>query len=292
MRTLITLGIIGLLSSISIGSATEKECTKAQVALVADTTFQVNHMLADNELVIDEKTGARIYGYNGTGWRHGKRTIATIEHLVVAMKLEFDIWKPITLSSSPAEYGTPTSFLKTEARLVYLDPTEDNVEGGALIEIADDFPDWVEVVKVRPEPLKKDEPVMSIGYTNETLRFATGALNFPEPSESDEGRPEEPSAYLPFELADNDKTDRLAMDHGASGGPIFDCDGEVVAMIANVRTQEAVPIESMKQVLQFLKNSGIQVEEELLALDRVSSSWGQYNVLGLPVAYFPAQEND
>jgi len=56
--------------------------------------------------------------------------------------------------------------------------------------------------------------------------------------------------------------DRLAIDHGASGAPVFDCEGRVAAVISTVITQS------------FLTPFGDK---------RVSTAWGDPNVVSVPV---------
>jgi hypothetical protein len=59
-----------------------------------------------------------------------------------------------------------------------------------------------------------------------------------------------------------DGNDRLAIDHGASGAPVFDCEGRVAAVISTVITQTfATP---------FSKG-------------RVSTAWGTPNVVSVPI---------
>jgi hypothetical protein len=58
-----------------------------------------------------------------------------------------------------------------------------------------------------------------------------------------------------------DGNDRLAVDYGASGAPVFDCNGRVAAVVAGVLTQTLM--------------LGGEV--------RVSTAWGMPNVLSVPV---------
>ena len=63
-----------------------------------------------------------------------------------------------------------------------------------------------------------------------------------------------------LEMYDGD--DRLVLDHGASGAPVLDCQGRVVAVVSNLFTQ----------TMQFLSNA-----------IRISTAWGQANVASVPV---------
>jgi hypothetical protein len=64
-----------------------------------------------------------------------------------------------------------------------------------------------------------------------------------------------------FELSDGD--DRLALDHGASGAPVLDCDGRVVAVVSNV----------FSKTLSFMSRA-----------IRVSTAWGSPNVVAVPIS--------
>ena len=59
-----------------------------------------------------------------------------------------------------------------------------------------------------------------------------------------------------LEMYDGD--DRLVLDHGASGAPVLDCQGRVVAVVSNLFTQ----------TMQFL---------------RISTAWGQANIASVPI---------
>ena len=61
---------------------------------------------------------------------------------------------------------------------------------------------------------------------------------------------------------------RLAIDHGASGAPVFDCEGRVAAVISTVITQT------------FSTPFGQR---------RISTAWGSPNVVSVPVRTFMAE---
>src|SRR5262249_44486481 len=69
-----------------------------------------------------------------------------------------------------------------------------------------------------------------------------------------------------------DGGDRLAVDHGASGAPVLDCEGRVAAVVSHVITQTLT-----------------MVSREI----RVSTAWGTPNVVSVPIQVldesFPAQ---
>jgi len=63
-----------------------------------------------------------------------------------------------------------------------------------------------------------------------------------------------------LEMHDGD--DRLVLDHGASGAPVLDCEGRVVAVVSNLFTKTT----------QFLPHA-----------IRISTTWGQANVASVPI---------
>jgi hypothetical protein len=62
-----------------------------------------------------------------------------------------------------------------------------------------------------------------------------------------------------LEMYDGD--DRLVLDHGASGAPVLDCQGRVVAVVSNLFTQPRFPSNAI----------------------RISTAWGQANVASIPI---------
>ena len=58
-----------------------------------------------------------------------------------------------------------------------------------------------------------------------------------------------------------DGNDRLVLDHGASGAPVFDCTGRAVAVVSNLFTS----------TMRFMASA-----------IRVSTAWGDPNVVSVP----------
>ena len=94
---------------------------------------------------------------------------------------------------------------------------------------------------------------MSLAYPHERMRVAGGRF-----VRYGEGEKFAGTALLEM----YDGNDRLVLDHGASGAPVFDCTGHVVAVVSNLFTS----------TMQFLSQP-----------IRISTAWGDANVASVPV---------
>jgi hypothetical protein len=83
-------------------------------------------------------------------------------------------------------------------------------------------------LSIRAEPLLPEERVLSLAYPDGGLRFASGRF-----SHYGTGARFDGAALLEMQ----DGNDRLVLDHGASGAPVLDCQGRVVAVVATLMTQ-------------------------------------------------------
>jgi hypothetical protein len=113
-------------------------------------------------------------------------------------------------------------------------------EGFALFELREPFPN-AQTLKLREKPLSRNEPVRSIAYLD-GLRFAKG--RFAEIAGSSDIPRDHPFAKVRpgsglFEMWDIEErnNDRYVLDHGASGAPIVDCEGNVAAVASSIVTQ-------------------------------------------------------
>ena len=95
--------------------------------------------------------------------------------------------------------------------------------------------------------------MVSLAYPKNRLRFAGGRF-------VEYGGGEKFAGTALLELYDGD--DRLVLDHGASGAPVLDCEGRVVALVSNLFTQ----------TMQFFSQP-----------IRISTAWGTANVVSVPI---------
>jgi hypothetical protein len=98
-----------------------------------------------------------------------------------------------------------------------------------------------------------NERVMSVAYPDDHLRVAEGRF-------VEYGADDKFAGTALFELYDGN--DRLVLDHGASGAPVLDCKGRVVAVVSNLLTR----------TIQFLSN-----------VIRISTAWDNPNVVSVPI---------
>jgi hypothetical protein len=102
-------------------------------------------------------------------------------------------------------------------------------------------------------PLMPEDRVVTLAYLHDNQRSVAG--RFVE--YASDGRL---AGAALFEMFDGN--DRLVIDHGASGAPVFDCKGQIAAVISTVITQ----------ILQT-PFGGM----------RISTAWGFPNVVSVPV---------
>jgi len=111
----------------------------------------------------------------------------------------------------------------------------------------------VRSVAIRMSPLTPEDRVVTLAYPNRQQRSVTGRFV----QYVDDGRLAG-SALL--EIYDEDN--RLVIDHGSSGAPVFDCNGRIAAVISTIITQ---------------------ILPTPFGDKRVSTAWGTPNVVSVPV---------
>ena len=167
--------------------------------------------------------------------------MVTAEHVVVAMGLSQQNWKQVEVLTSESKQSI-------DVRILHL--------AGAHSERSSSY--WrkpfpgAKGLQLRLEPLTPEERVVSLAYPGNRLRFAGG--RFVEYGDR------ELAGTALLEMYDGD--DRLVLDHGASGAPVLDCEGRVVAVVSNIFTQ----------TMQFPSRA-----------IRISTAWGSPNIVSVPI---------
>jgi hypothetical protein len=242
LRTVVaTAALFGLCSSASAGNYLPDcpEGTRLPTKSVALMTMPSDSGIEGNVL-------------RGTVWFISRQQIVAILHEHSAV---LEDWTEITLETGNAVGFTPSETTVTYARISHV------IDSGSLeklyiIDLAEIFDDS-EVPRVRFGAPSDNEAVFSLTYNKRVLTLVTGRHVLPKQSTDPEQKPEPPPPFLMFELADPQEKDRMVVDFGSSGSPIFDCNGLVVASVAKVMTQD-------------------------FAGERVSTAWGDPNVFGTP----------
>jgi hypothetical protein len=192
----------------------------------------------------DEKESAPdLLGIRGTGWFLSLQLLVTVGHVAESIGLSAEDWKEAEIAQ-----GSRNTRLQLRLRNF----AGSGVEKLAVLELKEAFP-GAAPLRMRQEPLAAGESVFSLGYSGNRLRIASGRFV----KNGDDTRL---TGRALFELAEGD--DRLALDHGASGAPILDCEGRVGAVVSNIFTQT---ISFARQPI------------------RVSTAWGTPNVAAVPV---------
>lgn len=190
----------------------------------------------------DGRVDSGLLGVRGTAWFLSGMSIVTAEHVAAAMDLSHQSWKKIEIR----ERGNKQSIAVRILRVAGI-----HAEKLAVLELQTHF-SGAQGLQIRMKPLAPEEQVVSLAYPGSRLRLAGGRFVRYGDSENLTG-----AALL--EMYDGDN--RLVLDHGASGAPVLDCEGRVVAIVSNIFTQ----------ILQFPFEA-----------IRISTAWGSPNVASVP----------
>jgi hypothetical protein len=190
-----------------------------QAACIDPATLVHSTVSITREFSAEErKETTAVLGIRGTGWFLSPYLVVTAAHVAEAMRLSKEDWKDIELR----ERGSQASFPARMVRIV-----GSLSEKMAVIELKAPFP-GAAPLQVRAEPLHPEERVLSLAYPNGGLRFAGGRF-------VEYGSKSTIAGAALLEM--HDGNDRLVLDHGASGAPVLDCEGRVVAVVSTLMTQ-------------------------------------------------------
>jgi hypothetical protein len=218
-------------------SRTEASCIDPS-AFVRSTMSITRHF---NE--VERKAEPDIIAIRGTGWFLSPGLLVTAAHVAEAMHLSAHEWKDVEMLNGEGKRSA-------SVRLLHL--AGHHAEKIAVLELDTAIPNAT-VLQRRAEPLIADEQVVSLAYPGNQLRFAGGRF-------VQQGSDEKFAGSALFEMYDGN--DRLVLDHGASGAPVLDCDGRIVAVVTTLITR----------TMNFLSN-----------VIRVSTAWQSPNVIAIPI---------
>ena len=191
----------------------------------------------------DGQGDSDLLGIRGTAWFLSQTSMVTVEHVASAMGLSPESWKRLEIVDGESRQPIDVRIQRVAGS---------HSEKIALLELRTAFFGAREL-RLRKGPVAREEQVTSLAYSGNRLRFVGGRF-----VQYGDGGPFAGTALLEM----YDGNDRLVLDHGASGAPVLDCDGSVVAVVSNIFTQ----------TLQFPSRS-----------IRISTAWGSPNVVSVPV---------
>jgi len=215
-------------------------------ALLAHSTVSITRYFADTERTAQ----AGLIGIQGTGWFQSPTTIVTVEHVAAAMGLSAQSPKLLVI-----EHGADTHSIAV--RIEHL--AGGGSEKLAVLELQTAIP-AARGVTTRTSPLTPEDRLVTLAYPQQYQRFVSGRFVRYVTEGTLAG-----SALLEM----YDGNNRLAIDHGASGAPVFDCEGRLAAVISTVITQ---------------------IFQTPFGEKRISTAWGTPNVVSVPInalAEFP-----
>lgn len=192
----------------------------------------------------DAERAARpgIMGEQGTGWFLSPTTIVTVAHVAEAMKLSTKVWNAIEIQDGEEIRSVPARM----QRLAGI-----HREKLAVIELQKSL-SGARSLAIRTTPLVPEDHVVTLAYSTGHPRLVGGRF-------AQFGDDKLAGTAL---LEMYDGNDRLAVDHGASGAPVVDCEGRVAAVVSTVITQ----------TLAWAVND-----------IRISTAWGTPNVISVPI---------
>jgi hypothetical protein len=230
-----TLGLTALVL-LSVSGRLEASCIEP--AQLAHSTVSITRYYDEAE----RAARPGVIGASGTGWFLSPTTIVTAEHVSAGMKLTTE-WKSLDISEGDNVRSIPARIARVTGR---------GAEKLAVLELQSEFP-GARRAAIRTGPLAPEDQVVTLAYRDGRPRVVGGRF-------VKYGEDERFAGAALLEMFDGN--DRLAIDHGASGAPVYDCDGRIAAVVTIVITQ-TLP--------------------GLSGAIRTSTAWGTPNVLSTPV---------
>lgn len=172
------------------------------------------------EFSVDErKQTPDAIGVRGSGWFLSPRQMVTVAHVAEGMGLSALDWKDVEIRENEVTALISVRILRfagTHSEKMTVLELRIPYQGAAALQI-------------RTEPLAAGESIVSLSFAGDRPRIAGGRF-------VQYGAKDGFAGTALLEMYEGN--DRLVIDHGASGAPVLDCHGQVVAVVTNVITQE------------------------------------------------------
>lgn len=137
-------------------------------------------------------------------------------------------------------------------------------------------------VGVRYAPITEGDPVFSIFYDKLVLHHADGWYRVPQYNRDAKAEGEIHEPFLQFQLVPADDAYEFEVSKGMSGGPIFDCDGDLVSITSGILTYQAQPFAGF-ELPANMRNPDLLPP----SISRVVRWWQtKPNVAGIPVSMY------
>jgi len=214
---------------------------EARDFVIADEIVNLGAFDVRRAVIAAAKPG--VIGTSGTAWFLSSTTIVTAEHVSAGMMLTAQDWKTLEIRDGDETRSIAARVVRVTGR---------GAEKLAVIELQSALP-GARSAAIRAAPLAPDDQVVTMAYPDGRPRVVGGRF-------VKNGDDERFAGAALLEMFDGN--DRLAVDYGASGAPVYDCDGRIAAVVTTVITQT------------FPGLSGSM---------RISTAWGMPNVLSVPI---------
>ena len=208
-------------------------------ATLAHSTVSIMRHFDDKEM--EARPG--VLGIRATGWFRSPMLMATVEHVTAAMHLSDRDWKHVEIRK-----GESKQSILPASGLAPVPPRTTSPWSSCRPRLP------VHRAFLSGWSLSFPRSPVSLAYPDGVLRVAGGRF-----VRYGDNSPLAGTALLEM----YDGNDRLVLDYGASGAPVFDCTGRVVAVVSNLFTTS----------MQFMSRT-----------IRISTAWGQPNVVSVPVS--------
>lgn len=213
------LSLLPIISIIFSAEVIAQDCVPT--ANLIDTTVSIARVFNAGDYHEFESITLR-----GTTWFIKQTEMIAIDHVVKEFGLSTDSWQTINVRQ---QYPGTIWWNEVEAQVrIKRVPSKDVPEKLYVLELKKPLAWPIQLAVIRTTPFVIGERAVGIGYTGGVLHSARGQyIHFPLHASLGN-----PNHFTGFELIH--ETERDVLLGGSSGGPIFDCEGKMMAVISHI----------------------------------------------------------